>query len=194
MQSIDELRSVVCKKILSCLRLGDSFFDKLKKIREDLVTDTAGKEATKRDGDAASIIQSQYLVELTTTTPEFMPTLRLIAPWNAYIKSLYTQTASIDEARSVDSSTLTTLRESFQLNTDEGVLKLLYYRTTTRLHLQAAATSLGRPIWCYSNSLDDRNAPVIHKCQPSPQGDFYFYFIVIFYDWFIILMCLFITQ
>jgi hypothetical protein len=184
MQSIDELRSVVCKKILSCLRLGDSFFTTLTDIRKSLTTNTAAEDAAKRDGRAALIIQSEYLVELTTITPdpEFMPTLKLIDPWNKYIKSLYTQTTSI-QPRSTNSSTLTTLRENFQLNTDEGVLKLLYYRTTTRLHLQSAATSLDRPIWCYSK---DDNALVIHKCQPSPQGDFYFNFIVIFYDWFII--------
>jgi hypothetical protein len=161
----------------------------LTNIRKSLTTNTAAEEATKNDGHAASMIQSQYLVELTTITPdpEFMPTLQLIDPWNKYIKSLYTQTTSL-EPRKVNSSTLTTLREKFQLNTDEGVLKLLYYRTTTRLHLQFAATLLGRPIWCYSNPLDDRNAPVIHKCQPSPKGDFYFYFKDFLCDWFIMII------
>ena len=178
MQSIDELRSVVCKRILSCLRLGDSFLDKLTKIRNDLIIDTAEEEAPKRDSVAASIIQSQYLVKLTTITP----TLALTDRWNKYIKSLYSQTASTEPV-SAHRSTLTALRENFQLNTDEVVLNLLYYRTTTRLHLQSAATSLDRPIWCYSR---DDNALVIHKCQPSPQGDFYFNFIVIFYAWFII--------
>lgn len=191
MQTIDELRSIVCTKILSQLRLGQqSFHNVLTGIRNSAITGTEGEDiiaiTLARDQAAAVEIQTKYLVDVKGLTE---PTSVLVIAWNTFVESLYTNTDS-HTPKSLHPDDIKVLRSEFSLCTPANVLHLLYLRTcnsTTPLQLQSVAIALGHPIRVYSNSVGECGDVVPYTFQPSPHGNIRFVQLFFLYIWLIIL-------
>ena len=189
MQTIDELRSIVCTKILSHLRLGQqSFHNVLKDIRNSAITGIEGEDimAITRDQAAAVEIRDKYLVDVKGLTE---PTSKLVSAWNIFVERLYSNTDS-DTPKSLHPNDIKELRSEFSLCTPVNVLRLLYLRTcnsTTPHQLQSAAMALGHPIRVYSNSVGECGDVVPYTYKPSPHGNIRFVQLFFLYIWLIIL-------
>jgi len=126
-----------------------------------------------RDQDAATTIQTKYLVDVKGLTE---PTSKLVGYWNTFVKRLYSNTHS-QTPKSLHPNDIKELRSEFSLCTPANVLHLLYHRTcnsTTPLQLQSAAMALGHPIRVYSNSVGECGDVVPYTYKPSPHGNIRF--------------------